>query len=80
MVQSILADHRGSSEERISGLFSDALKWLLKKFGVKAIDWVRDRAHEFIENKTKGLPPQLMYSARDITEEDDSVSSFSESS
>lgn len=41
-------------EERIKGLFGDAVKWLLKNVGVKALDWLHGKAHDFISQKVKG--------------------------
>lgn len=48
-----MATHTGSDSERINGLFGDAIKWLLKNVGVKAVDWLSTKAHEFIDDKTK---------------------------
>lgn len=55
------ADH-----EKIQGLFGDAVRWLLKNVGVKAIDWLSAEAKKYIN---KG-PLELDYGEHD--EEDDS--------
>lgn len=65
MVQQVMASHSGTNPERINGLFGDAIKWLFKNVGVKAVDWLSKTAHSFIDDKskqvndwanTKGLP------------------------
>jgi len=43
-------------DERIKGLFGDAINWLLKNVGVKALDWMHGKAHDWIDDKVKGLP------------------------
>lgn len=42
-----ILSHLDSSpkEERIKGLFGDAVKWLLRNVGVKALDWLHGKAH-----------------------------------
>lgn len=65
LVQQVMKEHTGTNPERINGLFGDAIKWLLKNVGVKAVDWLSQKGHELIDDKqkkltdwanTKGLP------------------------
>lgn len=46
---------RASNDDRVKGLFGDALKWLLKNIGVKAIDWLSKKAHDWVDQRAKGI-------------------------
>lgn len=49
--------------ERVKGLFGDAIKWLIKNLGLKVIDWGRDKIADMVDApRVKGL---------DVTSEDD---------
>lgn len=52
-----------TKEERIKGLFQDGVKWLLKNVGIKALDWLNEKAHDWIDSKVKGGSYALTYSA-----------------
>lgn len=43
---------------KVKGLFGDAIKWLLKNVGIKAIDDLSKTAHKWIDKRVtaKGLP------------------------